>query len=71
MAELVDATDSKSVSFTGVPVRVGPGAPLFLFSQALRNDPDTGVIFLADARFESAIECAKEHNLRLHGILGN
>ena len=28
VAELVDATDSKSVAFTGVPVRVWPRAPL-------------------------------------------
>ena len=27
VAELVDATDSKSVAFTGVPVRVWPRAP--------------------------------------------
>lgn len=27
VAELVDATDSKSVVLTGVPVRVRPGAP--------------------------------------------
>ena len=27
VAELVDATDSKSVACKGVPVRVGPGAP--------------------------------------------
>ncbi len=35
VAELVDATDSKSVVRKDVPVRVGPGAP-FLYLMAIR-----------------------------------
>ena len=39
--------------------------------RVLWNDPATGVMRHADAGYESAIECAKEHQLRLPGILGN
>ncbi|WP_336294006.1 urocanate hydratase [Bartonella sp. CB169] len=39
--------------------------------RVLWNDPATGVMRHADAGYEIAIECAKEHNLRLPGILGN
>ncbi|WP_321340200.1 urocanate hydratase [Breoghania sp.] len=39
--------------------------------RVLWNDPATGVMRHADAGYESAIECAREHQLRLPGILGN
>ena len=38
--------------------------------RVLWNDPATGVMRHADAGYESAIECAAEHNLNLPGILG-
>jgi len=37
--------------------------------RVLWNDPATGVMRHADAGYESAIECAKEHDLDLPGIL--
>ncbi len=40
-------------------------------ARVLWNDPATGVMRHADAGYESAIECAKQHALRLPGILGN
>lgn len=39
--------------------------------RVLWNDPATGVMRHADAGYDIAIECAKEHNLRLPAILGN
>ena len=39
--------------------------------RVLWNDPATGVMRHADAGYESAIECAREHNLSLPGILRN
>ena len=39
--------------------------------RVLRNDPASGVYRHADAGYEDAIACAREHNLRLPGILGN
>ena len=39
--------------------------------RVLWNDPATGVMRHADAGYDIAIECAKEHGLRLPGILGN
>ena len=39
--------------------------------RVLWNDPATGVMRHADAGYEVAIECAKEHGLRLPAILGN
>ncbi|SKA29798.1 urocanate hydratase [Consotaella salsifontis] len=39
--------------------------------RVLWNDPATGVMRHADAGYEAAIDCAKEHGLRLPGILGN
>ncbi len=39
--------------------------------RVLWNDPATGVMRHADAGYESAIACAREHQLRLPGILGN
>ncbi|RVD53251.1 urocanate hydratase [Mesorhizobium sp. M7A.F.Ca.ET.027.03.2.1] len=38
--------------------------------RVLWNDPATGVMRHADAGYEIAIECAKEHQLNLPGILG-
>jgi urocanate hydratase len=38
--------------------------------RVLWNDPATGVMRHADAGYEIAIECAKEHQLDLPGILG-
>jgi len=37
--------------------------------RVLWNDPASGVMRHADAGYEDAIECAKEHNLNLPGIL--
>ncbi|SDL43465.1 urocanate hydratase [Aliiruegeria lutimaris] len=39
--------------------------------RVLWNDPASGVWRHADAGYETAIECAREHGLRLPGILGN
>ncbi len=36
MAELVDATDSKSVELRFMSVRVGLGVPLFIFTKPFR-----------------------------------
>ncbi|MEO0522242.1 MAG: urocanate hydratase [Pseudomonadota bacterium] len=38
--------------------------------RVLWNDPATGVMRHADAGYESALDCAREHDLRLPGILG-
>ncbi|RWB08975.1 MAG: urocanate hydratase [Mesorhizobium sp.] len=38
--------------------------------RVLWNDPATGVMRHADAGYEIAVECAKEHQLNLPGILG-
>ena len=38
--------------------------------RVLWNDPASGVMRHADAGYEDAIECAREHNLDLPGILG-
>jgi urocanate hydratase len=38
--------------------------------RVLWNDPATGVMRHADAGYETAIECAREHGLNLPGILG-
>ena len=40
-------------------------------ARVLWNDPATGVMRHADAGYDIAIECAREHQLRLPGILGN
>ncbi len=37
--------------------------------RVLWNDPASGVMRHADAGYETAVECAKEHNLNLPGIL--
>ncbi|WP_281684593.1 urocanate hydratase [Thalassobaculum salexigens] len=39
--------------------------------RVLWNDPATGVMRHADAGYEIAVECAREHQLRLPGILGD
>ena len=39
--------------------------------RVLWNDPASGVMRHADAGYETAIDCAKAHGLRLPGILGN
>jgi urocanate hydratase len=39
--------------------------------RVLWNDPATGVMRHADAGYDIAIDCAKEHGLKLPGILGN
>ncbi|MEQ9488277.1 MAG: urocanate hydratase [Alphaproteobacteria bacterium] len=39
--------------------------------RVLWNDPATGVMRHADAGYDIAIDCAREHGLRLPGILGN
>jgi urocanate hydratase len=38
--------------------------------RVLWNDPASGVMRHADARYEEAIECARRHELDLPGILG-
>ena len=40
-------------------------------SRVLWNDPASGVWRHADAGYEIALDCAREHGLRLPGILGN
>ena len=39
--------------------------------RVLWNDPATGVMRHADAGYQEAIDCAREHDLRLPGILGS
>ena len=39
-------------------------------SRVLWNDPATGVMRHADAGYDIALECARQHQLRLPGILG-
>ncbi len=39
-------------------------------ANVLWNDPATGVMRHADAGYEEAVECAKQHDLNLPGILG-
>ena len=39
--------------------------------RVLWNDPASGVMRHADAGYEIALECARDHGLRLPGILGN
>ena len=40
-------------------------------TNVLWNDPATGVMRHADAGYDVALDCAREHGLRLPGILGN
>ena len=40
-------------------------------SNVLWNDPATGVMRHADAGYDIALDCARDHGLRLPGILGN
>jgi urocanate hydratase len=46
-----------------------PGAAARL-GRVLWNDPASGVMRHADAGYDAAIECAREKNLDLPGILG-
>jgi len=48
----------------------GTDAAAIRLERVLWNDPATGVMRHADAGYEDAIACAKEHNLRLPGIFG-
>jgi urocanate hydratase len=54
-----------------VIVADGTDAAAKRLERVLWNDPASGVWRHADAGYESAIECAKEHGLRLPTILGN
>ena len=40
-------------------------------ARVLWNDPATGVMRHADAGYDSALDCARQHGLRLPAILGN
>ncbi|RWA62353.1 urocanate hydratase [Mesorhizobium sp.] len=53
-------------------VIVADGTPAVAkrLERVLWNDPATGVMRHADAGYDIAIECAKEHQLNLPGILG-
>ncbi|MDX8540143.1 urocanate hydratase [Mesorhizobium abyssinicae] len=53
-------------------VIVADGSPAAAkrLERVLWNDPATGVMRHADAGYDIAIECAKEHQLNLPGILG-
>jgi urocanate hydratase len=50
--------------------RDGTDAAAKRIERALWNDLATGVMRHADAGYEIALDCAKEHGLRLPGILG-
>ncbi|WP_428515783.1 urocanate hydratase [Roseovarius sp.] len=54
-----------------VIVADGTDAAAKRLERVLWNDPASGVWRHADAGYESAIDCAKDHGLRLPGILGN
>jgi urocanate hydratase len=47
-----------------------PSVVLGTEAAARRIDPATGVMRHADAGYEIAVDCAKQHGLRLPGILG-
>jgi len=49
----------------------GTDAAAARVGRVLWNDPATGVMRHADAGYEIALDCAREHGLRLPGILGN
>jgi urocanate hydratase len=53
-----------------VVVADGTDAAARRIERVLWNDPASGVWRHADAGYESAIECAREHGLKLPGILG-
>ncbi|MET3523696.1 urocanate hydratase [Mesorhizobium abyssinicae] len=53
-----------------VIVADGTPAAAKRLERVLWNDPATGVMRHADAGYDIAIECAKEHQLNLPGILG-
>ncbi len=54
-----------------VIVADGTDAAAKRLERVLWNDPASGVWRHADAGYEIAIDCAKDHGLRLPGILGN
>ncbi len=54
-----------------VIVADGTDASARKLNRVLWNDPASGVWRHADAGYEDAVECAREHGLRLPGILGN
>ncbi|WP_420558728.1 urocanate hydratase [Roseovarius sp.] len=54
-----------------VIVADGTDAAAKRLERVLWNDPASGVWRHADAGYETAIDCAKDHGLRLPGILGN
>ena len=62
MAELVDATDSKSVSLTGVGVRVSPGAPShgFLFNKINAQKALTGIVEGVSSAFDALVYTDEE-----------
>jgi urocanate hydratase len=49
----------------------GTDAAAKRIERVLWNDPATGVMRHADAGYDIALDCAREHGLRLPGILGN
>tara|TARA_R110000751_G_scaffold288076_4_gene393285 strand:+ start:136845 stop:138518 length:1674 start_codon:yes stop_codon:yes gene_type:complete len=49
----------------------GTDAAAARIARVLWNDPASGVMRHADAGYEIALDCARENNLRLPGILGN
>ena len=54
-----------------VIVADGTPAAAKRLERVLWNDPASGVWRHADAGYDSALQCAKDHGLRLPGILGN
>jgi urocanate hydratase len=53
-----------------VIVADGTPAAAKRLERVLWNDPATGVMRHADAGYDIAIQCAREHQLNLPGILG-
>jgi urocanate hydratase len=49
----------------------GSAAAAERLGRVLWNDPATGVMRHADAGYDAALDCAREHGLRLPAILGN
>jgi urocanate hydratase len=49
----------------------GTDAAAERIARVLTNDPGTGVMRHADAGYETAIECAKEHGLKLPMLAGD
>jgi urocanate hydratase len=57
-------------TFDSPSVVLGTEAAARRIARFLWNDPATGVMRHADAGYEIAVDCAKQHGLRLPGILG-